>query len=549
MAKDVKFAEDARHALITGVDKLANTVKTTLGPKGRNVVLDKGFGSPVITNDGVTIAKEIELEDKAENVGAALVKDVASKTNDVAGDGTTTATLLAQAIVHEGVKNVAAGANPVGIRAGINRATETVVSELGKMTKPISDKESMAQIATISAQDKEVGTLIAKVMTEVGADGVITVEQSNTFGVGHELVKGMQFDEGYISPYMVTDSEKMKADLENPFILITDQKISSIKDLLPVLEGITASGKKDLVIIADDIEGEALATLVVNKLRGTINVIGLKAPGFGDRKKAMMEDIAILTGATVVSEETGMKLEATELSMLGSAEKVTATKDNTIVVGGGGNKAEIDKRIAQIRSQIESTDSEFDKDKLQERLGKLGSGVAVIKVGAASEVEQKEKQHRIEDAIQATKAAVEEGIVPGGGVALLRAQKAVGAIKADGDEAIGIDIIHDALEAPVRQIAKNAGKEGSIVVEKVKEATGATGYNAATDTYEDFLKAGIIDPKKVTRSALQNAASVASMLLTTEAVVTDLPEPAGAGGADGAPGGMPGGMGGMPGMM
>ena len=543
MAKDIKFSEHAREALINGVDQLANTVKTTLGPKGRNVVLDKGFGTPVITNDGVTIAKDIELEDKAENVGAELVKDVASQTNDVAGDGTTTATLLAQAIVHEGTRNVAAGANPVELRQGINKATEVVVSELDKLAKPIADKESMAQIATISAQDSEVGDLIAEVMTEVGADGVITVEQSNTFGVSREIVKGMQFDEGYISPYMITDTEKMKADLSSPFILITDQKISAIKDLLPVLEAITASGKKDLVIIADDIEGEALATLVVNKIRGTINVVGLKAPGFGDRKKAMMDDIAILTGATVISEETGMKLEATELDMLGSAEKVTSTKDDTIIVGGAGDKNDINKRLGQIRSQISESDSEFDRDKLQERLGKLGSGVAVIKVGAASEVEQKEKQHRIEDAIQATKAAVEEGIVPGGGVALLRTQSAVANVKAEGDVAVGVEIIRQALEAPLRQIADNAGVEGAVVVEKVKGKTGATGYNAATDTYEDFYKAGIIDPKKVTRSALQNAASVASMLLTTEAVVTDLPQPEGP--ADGTPP-MPGGM---PGMM
>ncbi|KKU82847.1 MAG: 60 kDa chaperonin [Parcubacteria group bacterium GW2011_GWA2_47_8] len=542
MAKDILHGEDARKALIRGVDKLANAVKVTLGPKGRNVVLDKGFGSPTITNDGVTIAKDIELPDKAENVGAELVKEVASKTNDVAGDGTTTATLLAQAIIREGIKNVAAGANPMGIRVGIQKATAAVVDELGKMAKPVSNKEAMAQVATISAQDEEVGKLIAQVMSEVGADGVTTVEESNTFGVSHELVKGMQFDEGFVSHYMITDTEKMKAELRDPYVLISDKKLSSIKDLLPILENITTSGKKDLLIVADDIEGEALATLVVNKLRGTINVIGVKAPGFGDRKKATMEDIAVLTGATVISEEKGMKLEQAEVAMLGRAEKVTSTKDNTIIVGGKGDKGDINKRIAQIRAQIETTDSDFDKDKLQERLGKLGSGVAVIKVGAASEVEQKEKQHRIEDAIQATKAAVEEGIVPGGGVALLRCQKALDHLKATGDIAIGIEIIRKALEAPLWQIAQNSGVEGSIVVERVKEKQGAVGYNAATDTYEDLLKAGIIDPKKVTRSALQNAASVASMLLTTEAVVTDRPEPRG-GASDGGMPQMPGGMG------
>ncbi len=527
MAKQIIFSEEARKALMRGVDILANTVKVTLGPKGRNVVLDKGFGPPTITNDGVTIAKEIELKDKAENLGVEIIKEVASKTNDVAGDGTTTATLLAQTMVREGLRVVAAGANPMWIKKGIEQATERAVKALNSMAIPVSKKEEIAQVATISAQDEAVGELIAQIMDKVGKDGVMKVEESKTFGLSYEIVEGMQFDEGYVSPYMVTDQEKMRSEIEDPYILITDQKISIIKDIVPLLEKMLGKGKKDLVLIADDIDGEALATLVVNKLRGALNVLAVKAPGFGDRKKAMLEDIAILTGGEVISSEKGMKLDSMDLNMLGRADRVSSTKDDTTIVGGKGPKNAISNRIAQIKAQMDETDSDFDKEKLEERLAKLAKGVAVIRVGAATEVEQKEKQHRIEDAIQATKAAVEEGIVPGGGVALVRAKQSLESWieKIDDDDVYsGANIVFRSLEEPLRLIAQNAGVEGSVVIDKVKSKGGSHGYNAATGEYEDLVKAGIIDPKKVTRSALQNAASAAAMLLTTEAVVTDLPE-------------------------
>lgn len=547
MAKKIEFGERARQQLVAGVNKVANAVKVTLGPKGRNVVLDKGFGSPLITNDGVTIAKEIELEDKFENIGAELVKEVASKTNDTAGDGTTTATLLAQAMITQGMKNVAAGANPMAIRRGVQKAVEKVIENIKGQAKPIVSKEERAQVATISAQDKEVGEMIADVMDKVGKDGVITVEESQTFGLEEETVKGLQFDKGYVSPYMITDSEKMESLLEDPFILITDHKISSIKDILPILEKITKLGKKEILIIADEVEGEALATLVLNKLRGTLNALAVKTPGFGDNRKAMMEDIATVTGGQVITEEKGMKLENVELEMLGRADKIIATKDNTTIVGGKGDKALIESRVATIRTQIEKSDSEFDREKLQERLAKLAGGVAIIKVGAATETEQKEKQHRVEDALEATKAAVEEGIVAGGGVTLIRAIDSLGELKLNGDEATGVEIVKIALAEPVRQIAINAGKEGSVVVEKVLSLKGSEGYNAETDEYEDLLKAGVVDPAKVTRLAVQNAASIASMILTTEAVVADLPEK-----KDGcsscSSSGMPG-MGDMGGMM
>lgn len=545
MPKQIKFNEDARRALKRGVDTLANTVKLTLGPKGRNVVLDKGYGSPVITNDGVTIAKEIELADKVENIGASIIKEVASKTNDVAGDGTTTATLLAQAMVREGFKNVAAGANPMAIRHGIEKAAQTAADALEKVSVKIAgDADKIAQVATISAQDEEVGRKIAEIIHKIGESGVITVEESRTFGISHEVVEGMQFDEGYVSPYMITDTEKMKADLKDPRVLITDQKISAIKDLVPVLERLVASGVKDLLIVADDVDGEALATLVVNKLRGVLNTVAVKAPGFGDRKKENLEDIAVLTGGTVISTDKGMKLENTEANMLGRADKVIVTKEKTTVVGGKGKKTEIDHRVGQIKRAIEEADSNFDREKLQERLARLSGGVAVLRVGAATEVEQKEKQHRVEDAIQATKAAMEEGIVPGGGVALVRAESALDGLNLKGDMAIGARIVRRALTEPLWQIAENAGVEGSIVVEKVRGLSGNHGYNAANGQYEDMVKAGIIDPKKVTRSALQNAASAAAMLLTTEALVTDMPEKKDKQTPD-MGGGMPGGMPGM----
>ena len=541
MSKQITFNEEARQALKRGVDKLANAVRVTLGPRGSNVVLEKSYGSPVITNDGVTIAKEIELADKLENIGAALVKEASTKTNDVAGDGTTTAVLLAQAIITEGLKNITSGVNPMVLKKGLEKGVEAVVAELrNKISKPISKKEEIVQVATISAQDPEIGSLIGEIIDIVGKDGVITVEESQSFGVSKEIVEGMQFDRGYVSPYMITNTERMEAVYENPRILITDQKISSLQEILPLLEKVAQSGSKELIIIAEEIEGEALATLVVNKLRGTFHALAIKAPGFGDRKKEMLEDIAVVTGGTVVSEERGVKLDKADISMLGSARKIIATKENTTIVGGKGKKADLDKRVKQIKAQIDQTDSEFDREKLQERLAKLSGGVAVVKVGAATEVEQKEKQYRIEDAISATKAAVEEGIVPGGGVALIRAIDALDRVKADGEERIGVNILRRALEEPLRQIAQNAGVDGSVAASEVKKAKGAQGFNALTGIYEDLVKAGVIDPTKVVRSALQNAASVAAMFLTTEAVVSDVPEEK----KESAGGGMPG-MGGM----
>ncbi len=530
MAKQIKFSDDARKRIQRGVDILANAVKITLGPKGRNVVLDKSYGSPVITKDGVTVAKEIELEDKFENIGAALVKEVASKTNDVAGDGTTTATVLAQAMVQEGFKKLSAGFNPVGMKRGMTEASEAVVAALRKMARPVSGKNSISQVATISAQDQEIGTLIAEVMDKVGKDGVVTVEESQTFGLSKESVEGMQFDRGYISPYMVTNAEKMEAVYENPLVLITDKKISALGDILPLLEKLAKSGKKNLVIIADDVDGESLATLVVNKIRGTFNTLAIKAPGFGDRRKEMLEDIAVLTGGEVISEEKGLKLDSVDVEMLGQARRIVSTKENTTLIGGAGAKAAIEKRIKQIKAQIIETTSDFDKEKLQERLGKLSGGVAVIKVGAATEVEQKEKKQRIEDALSATKSAVEEGIVVGGGVAFIRTLSEVEKIvdhytqKKMSDEQAGAEIIFKAIQEPLKQIAYNAGVDGSVVAEEVKKREGNMGYNAGLDKYEDLVKAGIIDPVKVTRLALQNAVSIASMLLTTEAVVTDIPE-------------------------
>lgn len=545
MAKQILFNEQARLKLKAGVDKLANTVKVTLGPKGRNVVLDKGFGAPTITNDGVTIAKEIELEDKFENLGAELVKEVATKTNDVAGDGTTTATLLAQAIITEGLKVVAAGAEPMAIRRGIEKGVAAVVADLKKMSKPVKSNEEIAQVASISAQDDEIGKAIAEVMDKVGQDGVVTVEESQTFGLEKEVVEGLQFDKGYVSPYLITDTTRMEAVYNDAHILITDKKISSLGDILPLLEKIAQSGKKDLVIIADDIEGEALATFIVNKIRGTFNVLAVKAPGFGDRRKEMLKDIAVVTGGQVVTEDTGMKLDTTTLEHLGSARKVIATKETTTIVDGKGEKSAIDSRIAEIRNELANTDSDFDKEKLQERLAKLSGGVAVLKVGAATETEMKEKKIRIEDAIQATKAAVEEGIVVGGGVALLRARKALESMTiTQDDEKVAIKILWSALESPVRQIALNAGKESSVVLAKILEHEGNHGYNAANDTYGDLVKEGIVDPTKVTRTALQNAASITALMLTTEAIVTDKPEEK----KDSMPS-MPGGMGGMGGGM
>ncbi|MDF2672578.1 MAG: groL [Clostridiales bacterium] len=541
MAKDIMFGEDARRSMQKGVDKLANTVKITLGPKGRNVVLDKKFGAPLITNDGVTIAREIELQDPYENMGAQLVKEVATKTNDVAGDGTTTATLLAQAIIREGLKNVTAGANPMLIRQGIAKAVEVAVGEIKKISRGVEGKEDIARVAAISAGDEEVGKLISDAMDKVGNEGVITVEESKSMGTELDVVEGMQFDRGYVSAYMVTDSEKMEANLDDAYILITDKKISSIQDILPVLEQIVQQGRK-LLIISEDIEGEALATLVVNKLRGTFTCVAVKAPGFGDRRKEMLQDLAILTGGTVISEELGRELKDTEISMLGRAEKVKISKENTTIVNGKGEKEDIKARVSQIRAQIEETTSDFDREKLQERLAKLSGGVAVIKVGAATETELKEKKLRIEDALAATKAAVEEGIVPGGGVAYVNAFKAVAALSLEGEANIGALIVKRALEEPVRQIAENAGYDGGVVIEKIKNSEPGIGFNALNETYVDMIKAGIVDPTKVTRSALQNAASVAATFLTTEAVVADLPEKKEAGGM---PGGMPGGMGDM----
>lgn len=525
MAKQILFDEQARLKLKAGVDKLANAVKVTLGPKGRNVVLDKGYGAPTITNDGVTIAKEIELEDKYENLGAELVKEVATKTNDVAGDGTTTATLLAQSIITEGLKVVAAGAEPMSLRRGIEKGVVAVVEELKKMSKPVKGNDEIAQVASISAQDEEIGKAIAEVMDKVGKDGVVTVEESQTFGLEKEVVEGLQFDKGYVSAYMVTDTARMEAVYNDPLILITDKKVSSLGDILPVLEKVAQSGKKDLVIIADDVEGEALATFVVNKLRGTFNVLALKAPGFGDRRKEMLKDIATVVGGQVVTEDLGLKLDAASIDMLGSARKVIATKETTTIVDGKGDKKAIDNRVAEIRSELENTDSDFDREKLQERLAKLSGGVAVLKVGGATETEIKEKKLRIEDAIQATKAAVEEGIVVGGGVALLRAMSALDTVQlASDDEKVAIKILRNALEAPVRQIALNAGKEPSVIVAEVMKLKGNHGYNAALDTFEDMVAAGIVDPTKVTRTALQNAASISALMLTTEAIITDKPE-------------------------
>jgi chaperonin GroEL len=524
MAKQILYSEDARKKLKDGVDKLANAVKVTLGPKGRNVVIESGFGSPTITNDGVSIAKEIELEDKAENIGAEIVKEVAQKTNDVAGDGTTTAVVLAQSIISEGLKNVAAGADPLAIKRGLTKGTEQVVAELKKMAQKITTKEEMAQVATISAENSELGNLIAQIMEEVGKDGVITIEESKTFGLQKEIVKGLQFDKGYSSHYMVTNAERMEAVYEDPHILITDKKISSLNEILPILEKLAQLGKKELVIIAEEVEGDALATLVVNKLRGIFNTLAIKAPGFGDRKKEMLADIACVTGGQVISEETGLKLENVEERMLGVARRVISTKEHTTIVEGKGEKSEIEARINQIKKEIKTTTSDFDKEKLQERLAKLSGGVGIIKVGAATEVEQKALQHKTEDALNATRAAVEEGIVPGGGVALLRAVKVLEDSKVKDDEQLGINILRRALEEPIRQIAKNAGAEGSVVAEQVKNHKGGFGYNAGNGTFEDLMQAGIVDPTKVVRSALENATSAAAMLLTTEVLIGEQPE-------------------------
>ena len=525
MAKEIKFCEDARRKLEEGVNKLANTVKVTLGPKGRNVILDKKFGSPAITNDGVTIAREIELKDVYENMGAQLVKEVATKTNDVAGDGTTTATLLAQAIIREGLKNVAAGANPMILKKGIEKAVEAAVEDIKQNSKQIEGKEAIANVASISAADEKIGSLIAEAMEKVGKDGVITVEESKTMGTTLEVVEGMQFDRGYVSPYMVTDTEKMEAVLESPYILITDKKITNIQEILPILEQIVQQGKK-LLIIAEDIEGEALATLVVNKLRGTFECVAVKAPGFGDRRKAMLQDISIVTGGQVISEELGLDLKSVTIDMLGTAKSVKIDKENTTVIDGAGETSSIEDRIRQIRSQIEETSSDFDREKLQERLAKLSGGVAVIEVGAATETEMKERKLRIEDALNATRAAVEEGIVAGGGTVLINAIPAVDSVieALEGDEKTGALIIRRSLEEPVRQIAINAGLEGSIVVEKVRNSDAGVGFDALSEKYVAMLDAGIVDPTKVTRSALQNAASISALFLTTEAAVADLPE-------------------------
>lgn len=542
MAKQILFNEDARRALGKGVDALANAVKVTLGPKGRNVVLDKKFGAPTITNDGVTIARDIELEDPFENMGAQLVKEVATKTNDVAGDGTTTATILAQAMIQEGMRNVAAGANPMILKRGIEKAVAKLVEEIKKRSISVSDKASIAQVASISAGDEEVGGLIADAMEKVGKDGVITVEESKTMGTQLSVVEGMQFDRGYISPYMVTDPDKMEAVMAEPYILVTDRKIASIQEMLPVLEKVVQAGK-ELLIIAEDVEGEALATLVVNKLRGTFKAVAVKAPGFGDRRKAMLQDIAILTGATVISEDVGRKLDSITMEDLGTARQVRVTKDETTIVEGHGDQAAIKDRVAQIKAQIADTTSDFDKEKLQERLAKMSGGVAVIEVGAATEVELKDKKYRLEDALNATRAAVEEGIVAGGGTTLIDILPSLDEFNEEGDVQTGINLVKRAIEAPLRQIAENAGLEGSVIVAKVKAAEDGVGFNALKEEYTDMVKAGIVDPAKVTRSALQNAASIAALVLTTETLVADKPEPA-APAAPAAPA-----MGGMPGMM
>ena len=523
MAKEIKFSEDARNEMLRGVDKLADTVKTTMGPKGRNVVLEQSYGNPTITNDGVTIAKSIELENHFENMGAKLVSEVASKTNDIAGDGTTTATVLTQAIVNAGMKNVTAGANPVGIRRGIDKATRAAVEALRKMSHDVKTKDDIAQIASISADNKEVGKLIADAMEKVGNDGVITLEDSRGVDTSVDVVEGMSFDRGYMSQYMVTDNDKMEADLDNPYILITDKKISNIQDILPLLQSVVQEGRA-LLIIADDITGEALPTLVLNKIRGTFNVVAVKAPGFGDRRKAQLQDIAVLTGGTVISDDLGMNLKDATVEQLGQANKVTVTKDSTTIVDGAGAKEAIAERVDQIKQAISKATSDFDKEKLQERLAKLSGGVAVVRVGAATETEMKEKKYRIEDALNATRAAVQEGFVPGGGTALVNVLPALDDVEATGDEATGVNIVKDALEAPVRQIAENAGVEGSVIVNQLKSEKPGIGYNAADGKFEDMVKAGIVDPTKVTRSALQNAASVSALLLTTEAVVADKPD-------------------------
>ncbi|MCD8790120.1 chaperonin GroEL [Mammaliicoccus sciuri] len=541
MAKELKFSEDARRSMLAGVDKLANAVKVTLGPKGRNVVLDKKFTSPLITNDGVTIAKEIDLQDPYENMGAKLVAEVANQTNDVAGDGTTTATVLAQAMIQEGLKNVTSGANPVGIREGIDKAVKVALEELHNISQPVEKKEEIAQVGSISAADEEIGKFISEAMEKVGNDGVITIEESKGFSTELEVVEGMQFDRGYTSPYMVTDSDKMTAELENPYILITDKKISSFQDILPILEKILQTNRP-ILIVADDVDGDALTNLVLNRLRGTFTAVAVKAPGFGDRRKAMLDDLAILTGGQVITDDLGLDLKETTLDMLGEAGKVQVTKDDTTIVEGQGDSVNIDARVGQIKAQIEETTSDFDRTKLQERLAKLAGGVAVIKVGAATETELKERKLRIEDALNSTRAAVEEGIVAGGGTALVSIYNKVAEVEAKGDVQTGVNIVLKALESPLRQIVENAGLEGSIIVEKLKNADEGIGYNAATDEWVNMLDAGIVDPTKVTRSALQNAASVAAMFLTTEAVVADIPEEEPA-----APD--MGGMGGMPGMM
>ncbi|NDH87383.1 MAG: chaperonin GroEL [Actinobacteria bacterium] len=545
MAKILKFNDEARRGLEAGVNKLADAVKVTLGPKGRNVVLDKKFGAPTITNDGVSIAREVELEDQFENMGAQLVKEVATKTNDIAGDGTTTATVLAQALVREGLRNVAAGANPMGVKKGMEKAVAAAVENLAGQSVQVDDsKDKIAQVASISAADTSIGETIANAIDKVGKDGVVTVEESNTFGMDLDFVEGMQFDKGYLSPYFVTDAERQEAVLDDPYILLNQGKISNVQDLLPVLEKVMQSGKP-LLIIAEDIEGEALATLVVNKIRGTFNSVAVKAPGFGERRKAMLQDMAILTGGQVIAEEVGLKLDSADMSLLGSARKVVVTKDDTTIVEGAGSTADVEGRVAQIKAEIENTDSDWDREKLQERLAKLAGGVAVVQVGAATEVELKEKKHRIEDALSATRAAIEEGIVAGGGTALLRSRSAVADLlgSLEGDEATGARIIHAALEAPAKLIASNAGHEGAVVVQRVEAESGSTGFNAATGEMVDLIDAGVIDPVKVTRAALQNAASIAGLLLTTEALVADKPEEAPAMPMGGDPMGGMGGMG------
>ncbi|WP_251518369.1 MULTISPECIES: chaperonin GroEL [Staphylococcus] len=542
MAKDLKFSEDARQSMLRGVDKLANAVKVTIGPKGRNVVLDKEYTSPLITNDGVTIAKEIELEDQYENMGAKLVQEVANKTNEIAGDGTTTATVLAQAMIQEGLKNVTSGANPVGLRQGIDQAVEVAVDALQNISQKVENKNEIAQVGSISAADEEIGKYISEAMEKVGNDGVITIEESNGFNTELEVVEGMQFDRGYQSPYMVTDSDKMTAELERPYILITDKKISSFQDILPLLEQVVQANRP-ILIVADDVEGDALTNIVLNRMRGTFTAVAVKAPGFGDRRKAMLEDLAILTGAQVITDDLGLELKDATMDMLGTANKAEVTKDNTTIVDGDGDQDNIDARVSQIKAQIEETDSDFDREKLQERLAKLAGGVAVIKVGAASETELKERKLRIEDALNSTRAAVEEGIVAGGGTAFMNIYDKVEAIEAEGDVATGINIVLKALESPVRQIAENAGLEGSVIVERLKNAEQSVGFNAATNQWVNMLDEGIVDPTKVTRSSLQHAASVAAMFLTTEAVVANIPEENNGGDAP-APN-----MGGMPGMM